>query len=184
MKISRTIVLVVLGFVFNGYAQNANYSQDFESFEKGTNLLKIKKKRFNSWGGATWTVSQTNKKGNNKSDKFATSGDKVNATLVQYHNLEVGKTYLFKVAVKITNAGGVNWKTNYAVKVISGAKGNTHIYGENNVKEPGENKWREHKIVFTVLEGKEKVALQVYRWAEGITLNVDDFSLTEMFGDN
>ena len=56
-------------------------------------------------------------------------------------------------------------------------KDDIHVYGEDKVKEPGENKWKTHKLEFTVIEGREKVALQVYRWAEGVTLNIDDFKL-------
>ena len=77
----------------------------------------------------------------------------------------------------MTNVNGAAWKTDYNVKATAGKKGDIYIYGEDKVKEPGENKWKTHKIEFTVVEGREKVADQVRRWAEGVTLNIDDFKL-------
>ena len=99
------------------------------------------KKKFNSWGKVKWTVTEEEGKGYNKSNKFASSSDEENATLVLYKNLEVGATYVFSAAVKITGTD-VDWKTNYSVKVASGKKGDMHQYGTEKVKEPGANKWQ------------------------------------------
>jgi hypothetical protein len=101
--------------------------------------------------------------------------------LVQYKNLEVGATYVFSVAVKMTNTDGVAWKGNYAVKVSSGGdKGSTpYFYKVDDIKEPEDDKWTLHELEFTVIEGKENVTLQVYRWAPGTTLNVDNFKLAK-----
>lgn len=176
----RQLILTLITVVcisFQTQAQNNNFNQDFELLAKGDNILKLQKKKFTTWGKSTWTVSETEGQGNNKSNKFASSGAEENATLVLYKDLEVGSTYVFSVAVKMTNAQGAAWKTNYSVKVTAGKKGDIHVYGEDKVKEPGENKWKTHKMEFTVVEGREKVALQVYRWAKGVTLNIDDFKL-------
>ena len=170
-------LMTLLAFSFSVYAQNTNFSQNFENLDSGKDITKLEKGKFTTWGNSTWTVTEKKGAGNNKSDKFASSDGAVNATLVLFKTLEVGATYEFSVAVKMTNAKGNAKKTNYMVKATSGKKGDMHKYAEDKVVEPGENQWKQHKIQFTVIEGREKVALQVYRWAEGITLNVDDFKL-------
>ncbi|PCI33657.1 MAG: hypothetical protein COB60_07425 [Flavobacteriaceae bacterium] len=170
-------VIAIFALIFTANAQKSDFYQSFEPLEKGKDITKLKKGKFGTWGKSTWTVTEKKGKGNNKSDKFASSNGAINATLVHYKTLEVGVTYVFSVAVKMTHAKGNVKKTNYSVKATSGKKGNTHKYGEVKVVEPGENKWKQHTIEFTVVKGREKVTLQVYRWAEGVILNVDDFKL-------
>lgn len=150
-------------------------NQNFESLADGENILTLQKGKFNTWGKSTWTVSEDTGKGFNNSNKFAVSGSKASATLVKYKNLEVGETYVFTVAVKVTNTGGQSWKGNYSVKVLSGDKNNTHFYSKEEIKEPKEGQWKEHKIKFTVKEGNENVCFQVYRWKSDVILNVDNF---------
>jgi len=163
--------------LFTTTAQKSDFHQTFETLEKGKDITKLQNGKFTAWGKSTWTVSEKKGKGNRASDKFASSDGTMNATLVVYKNLEVGATYEFRVAVKITNAKGNAKKTNYSVKASSGKKGDIHKYGEVKLVEPGGNNWKLHRFEFTVIEGREKVALQVYRWAEGVILNIDDFQL-------
>jgi len=158
-------------------AQNGNFKQDFEALEKGADVTKLQKKKFASWGKAKFTVSEEKGKGNGDSNKFVSSDGAENATLVVYKDLEVGTTYVFSVAVKMTNVNGKATKANYAVKATSGKKGDIHTYGQDKMVEPKANKWKEHKLEFTVIEGREKVTLTIYRWAKDVTLNVDDFKL-------
>ena len=173
--------ILILLFTFNVSIQaqkKVKINQNFENIEKGTDLLTLAKGKFVGWGKSTWTVTEKKGKGFNKSNKFASSDGEVNATLVQYKNLEVGTTYVFSVAVKVTNADKP-WKTNYAVNVTSGVEEAGHTYGKEEVKEPKQGEWKQHTIEFTLIEGKEKVTLRVYRWAKGVTLNVDDFKLVK-----
>ena len=172
-----TIAIFAVSFSIN--AQNSNFKQDFEALENGADITKLKKGKFASWGDAKFSVTVKDGKGNKGSNKFASSNGAVNATLVRYKTLEVGATYVFSVAVQMTNVKGNASKSNYTVKVASGKKGDVHIYGDNKMVAPKANNWKEHKIEFTVIEGREKVAFQVYRWAEGVTLNVDDFKLVK-----
>lgn len=160
-----------------GVNSQVAFNQTFEKLEKGANLLKLKKGKFSTWGKSTWSVTEAEGKGFNNSNKFASCGATENATLVQYKTLEAGATYVFSVAVKMTDVDGANWKGNYSIKVLSGAKSSTHFYGKEEIKEPKAGVWKEHKIKFTVEEGKENVCFQVYRWKEGVTLNVDNFKL-------
>jgi len=170
---------VIFIFTLTVNAQKAVFNQDFESLEKGADITKLQKGKFSAWGDAVFTVSAEKGKGNNKSDKFASSDDVVNATLVRYKDLEVGATYEFSVAVKMTNFSGNGSKVNYTIKVASGKKGDVHSYGEHKKVTPKGNTWKDHKIEFTVIEGREKVAFQVFRWAKDVTLNVDDFKLVK-----
>ena len=176
MKKLIITLMAVVGFVATSNAQEKIFFQGFENSETGKNVTKTQTKKLNSWGKATWTVTEKKGKGFNDSNKYASCGGEESATLVLNKNLEVGATYLFSAAVKVTNTD-VDWKTNYTVKVASGKKGDIHQYGGDIVKEPGANKWQQHEIEFTVVEGRESVMLQVYRWAKDVTLNVDDFKL-------
>jgi hypothetical protein len=178
MKNLIALLLMAASLTISIQAQQKESQQDFESLEKGEDITKLQKQKFGTWGKSAWTVSEKESEGFNKSNKFASSDGEVNATLVQYKNLEVGTTYVFSVAVKITNADKP-WKTNYAVNVTSGGKEDGHTYGKEEVKEPKQGEWKQHTIEFTVIEGKEKVTLHVYRWAKGVTLNVDDFMLSK-----
>ena len=100
--------------------------------------------------------------------------------MVKYTNLEVGATYVFSVAVKITNTGGQSWKSNFSVKVFSGkGKDDTHMYAKNDVKAGQDNKWEKHNLKFTVIEGRKNVVLQAYRRTKGVLLHVDDFKLVK-----
>lgn len=179
MKQLLVILSVFFSITLTVNAQKTLVNQTFENLEKGEDILKLQKEKYKTWGKSTWTVTEKKGKGFEKSNKFVSSGDEENANLVQYKNLEVGETYVFSVAVKMTNTGKQGWKSNYAVKATSGNKGDTHVYKVDDMKEPGANKWKQHKLEFTVIEGRERLALQVYRWAPNTTLNVDNFKLVK-----
>ncbi len=180
MKNLFTLLTCVLAVTFSATAQQnkAEFFQGFENLEAGKDVSKVQKKKLNTWGKVKFTVTEEEGKGFNKSNKYASSSDHENATLVLYRDLEVGATYVFSAAVKITGTN-VDWQTNYSVKVASGKKGDIHQYGTDKVKEPEAGKWQKHEIEFTVIEGRENVMLQVYRWAKDVTLNVDDFKLVK-----
>jgi len=178
MKRIYISLIAIFTFVLTTTAQKAEFFQGFENLEAGKDVTKTQKKKLSSWGDATWTVTETKGKGFNKSNKYASCSDEENATLVLYKDLEVGTTYVFSTAVKVTGTN-VGWKTNYSVKVTSGKKGDFHHYKKVELKEPGANKWQLHELEFTVIEGRENVMFQVYRWAKDVTLNVDDFKLVK-----
>jgi hypothetical protein len=179
----HTYVILILLFTFNLSTQaqtKVKLNQNFENLEKGTDLLTLAKGKFGGWGKSTWTVTEKKGKGFNNSNKFATSGDVANANLVKYTNLEIGATYVFSVAVKLTNTSGQSWKNNYSVKAFSGkGKDDTHMYAKNDVKAGKDNIWKKHNLEFTVIKGRENVVLQAYRKTKGVLLHVDDFKLVK-----
>lgn len=172
------ILLFVISICsYSASAQKTIFNQDFESVNKGQNILKFEKQKLKAWGESQWTVKEKKGKGFAGSNKYVSCGNKQNSTLVRYENLEVGSTYVFSVAVKVNNPDAQSWKSNYTVKVTSGKKGDIHRYGEDKMVEPKNGKWIEHKIEFTVVEGRENVILQVYRFAASMTLSADNFKL-------
>lgn len=178
MKSLLSLFISMLIFISGLHAQKTEYFQNFEDLNQGQNVLALKNKEFKGWGKSTFKVTENAGKGYNNSNKYASSGDQENTTLVKNMSLEAGKTYVFSAAVKMTNVEGQSWKGNYTLKVSSGKKGDVHIYDKEQIKEPTPDKWQNHKIKFTVKEGREAVVLQVFRWAKNTTLNVDDFKLT------
>lgn len=170
---------VIFAFTLTVNAQEAVFNQNFESLEKGENVKKLQKGKFTTWGQAIFTVTEEEGKGNNESNKFASSDGTGNAAIATYRDLEVGATYVFSVAVKMTNVKGKASNANYVVNATSGKKDDMHKYGQEKLVAPKANEWKEHTLAFTVIEGREKVSLSVYRWAKNVTLNVDDFKLVK-----
>ena len=177
----RKLFITVLVIVAYGATLNAQviFNQDFESLEKGEDILNLKRGKFKTWGKSTWSVTEEAGKGYDNSNKYGTSGAEENATLVQYKDLEPGEKYEFTVAVKMEGTGGANWKGNYAVKVASGAKNNIHFYGKEDIKEPKEGVWQLHTIPFKVKKGKTNISFQVYRWKPDVQISVDNFKLVK-----
>jgi len=179
MKQFYMLVIVAIAYTSTANAQKGEFNQNFESLDAGKNITKLQKGKFVTWGKSTWTVTEEEGKGFNNSNKYASSGDEVGSTLVQYRNLEVGATYVFSVAVKMTNVGKQAWKGNYTVHISSGKKGDVHSYGKEKIIEPKANIWEKHELEFTVIEGRERVIFNVYRWAKDVILNADDFKLVK-----
>lgn len=177
MRIYTTFIILCIAILTSNAQTLMN--QDFESLDKGTNILELEKGSFNSWGKSTWTVSEKKKKGFDKSSKYATSGVAKNANLVKYRKLKVGEKYKFSVAVKMSGAD-MDWKANYIVKVFSGKKGDMHVYKEIKTKDTEQDAWHLHEITFTIKEGRENICFQVSRWAEGVTMHIDNFRLEKI----
>jgi len=175
----KTIYIAIIAFFSMSISAQAQivFNETFESLDTGTNILKLKKAKFNTWSKATWTVTEQIGKGFNKSDKFASCGEGENVNLVQYRNLVAGETYIFSVAVKMTNTGGKSWAGNYSLKVTSGAKEDTYTYGTEKIEEVKEGDWTKHIIEFTVLKGKENVCFNVYRWKSDVIMHIDNFKI-------
>lgn len=176
----NTLLIICLAISFISFSQEIEFKQDFESLQDGSDVLKAKRNRLFKWGQCAWSVMETEGEGFEGSNKYAVSKDSENATLVKYNDLEAGATYVFSVAVKLTDVDQ-SWKSSYSVKVLSPEEGSkeNHVYGVNEVKDAVAGQWKKHNIEFTVVEGKEKVVLHVYRWAKGVSLNVDDFTLVK-----
>lgn len=177
-KILSLSILVIITTLSIGQNQKPEYNNNFEGYEDGTILNEpgVKKRLF-TWGETTtFTAKNTESKGNKGSNGYAVSSENQGVNCVKYFNLEKGETYVWQIAVKIE--GDVpSWKGKYSLKVISGKGDNAFKYIEENIDEPEFDKWIEYKKEFTVLEGYEKLNVQVARWASGTTLCVDDFIL-------
>lgn len=178
MKQISSLLIVLIASTFSVNAQTVVFNQDFEQ-SATVNVKSLQKKKLNSWGDAQWKVTEKENEGFNESNKFVSSDNGKNATLVWNKKLEVGATYKFSVAIKVTNTSKKSWKTNYTIKATSGKKGAIHKYAADENKEAAPNKWTQHEIEFTVIEGHELVNFQVYRFAENIHLYVDNFRIVK-----
>ncbi len=177
MKKNITLLLIFCFGIFALQAQTVVYKHDFE---KAANVnVKNLKHKLTSWNKAQWKVVEKPGEGANGSNKFVASGPEENATLVLYKTLEVGETYVFSADIKVTGIKKKSFKTNYTMKATSGKKGDVHMYAKDEVKEAAPNEWTHHEIEFTVVEGRETTMFQIYRWAKGITLNVDNFKVVK-----
>ncbi len=175
-KILTLSILLISTILIIGQNQKPEYKNNFEFYEDGTIITEpgVKKRLF-TWGKTTtFTAKTTESKGNKGSNGYAVSSENQGVNCVKYFNLENGETYIWKIAVKVE--GDVkSSKGKYALKVLSGKGDMSHKYIEQIIDEPEFGKWIEYKNEFTVIEGYEKLNVQVSRWASGTKLCVDDF---------
>lgn len=122
MKQRLILMAFVVGFGLTSFAQENVFKQDFENVENDADVTKLQKNKFTVWGNAKFTVTEKKGKGNKGSNKYTSSTGTESASLVVYRNLEVGVTYVFSVAVKMTNVDGNANKANYAVNATSGKR--------------------------------------------------------------
>ena len=55
-----------------------------------------------------------------------------------------------------------------------------HKYGSVKINDPEIDSWNSNEIKFTILDDKTKVTLQIFRFAEGCTMAVDNYKLVKL----
>lgn len=148
------------------------YTDDFESYTRGTNLLSV---GYDVWEG---TAQVTNEAGNghNGSSQFAKSDNsKIDFTLLRsVYPLETG-TYRVTCATKYTS--GVNHNPLNVRRLNASGVDQGNSYFNNGVAQ-GTGAWQEwNSGDFTVASGGEGVRIQHYRYGKVHTLLVDDVKL-------
>ena len=171
MKIANTFLF--LFFVTISFAQKEVYYEDFESQDIGAKLTSWKGMKFMGWNKSVWKVVEEN------DNKFGQSSDQQKVFLVKTFDLEAGATYRWSVDTKVVN-NGHGWKRSHTLTVTAKGDNDNHKYGFVSVDEPTSNKWNSSTIEFTVLDGKTKVSLQIFRFAEGAIMAVDNYKLTKL----
>jgi hypothetical protein len=71
-------------------------------------------------------------------------------------------------------------KRNHVLNVTNGNGDAMHKYGSIRINEPETDSWNSNEIKFTILEGKTKVTLQIFRFAEGCIMAVDNYNLVKL----
>lgn len=168
-KIFMIISLSSMGVLT--FAQESVFFQDFETLVEGKGIKSKEMGGFNFWGKAKWKIINENE------NNFARSNEVQGLSLIKVIKLEAEKSYKWKLKVK--PSGDNISRGNLVFSILSGPKEDRHEYLKVPVKNIKPNNWSVHEFDFKVISGREKVTLSLYRWAEGVVVDVDDFELKE-----
>ena len=165
--------LTALLFVVLLSAQEDIYNENFESHPIDTELTKWKGLKFQGWNKSVWKVVEE------EGNKFGQSTDQKKVFLIKSFELEAGATYRWSVDTKAVSEGK-SFKRNHVLNVTNGNGDSMHKYGSVKINEPEIDSWNSNEIKFTILEGKTKVTLQIFRFAEGCIMAVDNYKLVKL----
>ena len=159
-----------LSFMIN--AQEIIYNQDFEDQKIGTELRKGELK-FQGWNKSVWTVGQE------EDNMVATSTTQAKVFLIKSFDVTPGDSYRWTLKTKAVNNGPA-WKRTHVLSVVCGKGGESQQLSKENIAEPKNGTWASSSLDFTVPQNKSKVTLQLFRFAEGATVSVDNYKLVKI----
>lgn len=159
-----------LSFMIN--AQEIIYNQDFEDQKIGAELTKEKLK-FQGWNKSVWTVGQE------EDNMVATSTTQAKVFLIKSFDVTPGDSYRWTLKTKAVNNGPA-WKRTHVLSVVCGKGGESQQLAKENIAEPKNGTWASSSLDFTVPQNKSKVTLQLFRFAEGATVSVDNYKLVKI----
>jgi hypothetical protein len=159
-----------LSFMIN--AQEIIYNQDFEDQKIGAELTKGKLK-FQGWNKSVWTVGQE------EDNMVATSTTQAKVFLIKSFDVTPGDSYRWTLKTKAVNNGPA-WKRTHVLSVVCGKGGESQQLAKENIEEPKNGTWASSSLDFTVPQNKSKVTLQLFRFAEGATVSVDNYKLVKI----
>ena len=172
MKFYQLSVLVIMVLSFFGTAQELVYELDFEDQKIGTELTKGKLK-FQGWNKSVWTVGQE------EDNMVATSTTQAKVFLIKSFDVTPGDSYRWTLKTKAVNNGPA-WKRTHVLSVVCGKGGESQQLAKENIAEPKNGTWASSSLDFTVPQNKSEVTLQLFRFAEGATVSVDNYKLVKI----
>lgn len=172
MKKIYISIFLVVGLCISANAQKVVYELNFENLNIGTELTKGKLK-FQGWNKSVWTVQ---KDGNNK---FGVSTDQKKVFLIKSFDLTPGDSYRWTLETKAVNNGPA-WKRTLILSVVSGKGDESQQLAKENIAEPKNGTWVSSSLDFTVPQNKSEVTLQLFRFADGVTVSVDNYKLVKL----
>lgn len=159
-----------LSFMIN--AQEIIYNQDFEDQKIGAELTKGKLK-FQGWNKSVWTVGQE------EDNMVATSTTQAKVFLIKSFDVTPGDSYRWTLKTKAVNNGPA-WKRTHVLSVVCGKGGESQQLAKENIAEPKNGTWTSSSLDFTVPQNKSEVTLQLFRFADGTTVSVDNYKLIKI----
>ena len=159
-----------LSFMIN--AQEIIYNQDFEDQKIGAELTKGKLK-FQGWNKSVWTVGQE------EDNMVATSTTQAKVFLIKSFDVTPGDSYRWTLKTKAVNNGPA-WKRTHVLSVVCGKGGESQQLIKENIAEPMNGTWTSSSLDFTVPQNKSEITLQLFRFADGTTLSIDNYKLFKL----
>ena len=173
MKFFHISILFIMVFSFFGTAQELVYELDFEDQTVGTEITKRNTLQFQGWNKSVWTVGQE------EDNKVASSTTQAKVFLIKSFDVTPGNRYLWTLETKAVNNGPA-WKRTHVLSVVCGKGGESQQLIKENIAEPMNGTWTSSSLDFTVPQNKSEVTLQLFRFADGTTLSIDNYKLFKL----
>ena len=173
MKFFQLSVFFIIVFSFFGTAQELVYFLDFEDQTVGTEITKRNTLQFQGWNKSVWTVGQ------DEDNKVATSTTQAKVFLIKSFDVTPGYRYRWTLETKAVNNGPA-WKRTHVLSVVCGKGDESQQLAKESKSEPKNGAWASSSLDFSVPQNKSEVTLQLFRFAEGTTLSVDNYKLVRL----
>ena len=166
-------VLFIVVFSCFATAQELVYQLDFENQTVGTEITKRNTLQFQGWNKSVWTVRQE------EANKVATSTTQAKVFLIKSFDVIPGNRYRWTLETKVVNNGPA-WKRTHVLTVVCGKGDESQQLVKENIAEPKNGTWTSSSLNFTVPQNKSVVTLQLFRFAEGTEVSIDNYKLDKL----
>ena len=173
MKFFHLSILFIMVFSFFGTAQELVYELNFEDQTVGTEITKRNTLQFQGWNKSVWTVGQE------EDNKVASSTTQAKVFLIKSFDVTPGDSYRWTLKTKAVNNGPA-WKRTHVLTAVCGKGGESQQLVKENIAEPKNGTWTFSSLDFTVPQNKSEVTLQLFRFADGTTVSVDNYKLIKI----
>ena len=173
MKFFHLSVFFIAVFSFFGTAQELVYDLDFEDQTVGTEITKRNTLQFQGWNKSVWKVGQE------EDNKVATSTTQAKVFLIKSFDVTPGYRYRWTLETKAVNNGPA-WKRTHVLTVVCGKGDESQQLAKESKAEPKNGAWASSSLDFSVPQNKSEVTLQLFRFAEGTTVSVDNYKLVRL----
>ena len=173
MKFYHLSVFFIIVLSFFGTAQELVYELDFEDQTVGKEITKRNTLRFQGWNKSVWTVEQE------EVNKVATSTTQAKVFLIKSFDVIPGNRYRWTLKTKAVNNGPA-WKRTHVLTVVCGKGEESQQLVKENIAEPKNGTWTSSSLNFTVPQNKSEVTLQLFRFAEGTEVSIDNYKLDKL----
>ena len=173
MKFFHLSVFFIMVFLFFGTAQELVFELDFEDQTVGTEITKRNTLQFQGWNKSVWKVGQE------EDNKVATSTTQAKVFLIKSFDVTPGYRYRWTLETKAVNNGPA-WKRTHVLSVVCGKGDESQQLAKESKAEPKNGAWASSSLDFSVPQNKSEVTLQLFRFAEGTTVSVDNYKLVRL----
>ena len=173
MKFFHLSVFFIIVFLFFGTAQELVFELDFEDQTVGTEITKRNTLQFQGWNKSVWKVGQE------EDNKVATSTTQAKVFLIKSFDVTPGYRYRWTLETKAVNNGPA-WKRTHVLSVVCGKGDESQPLAKESKAEPKNGAWASSSLDFSVPQNKSEVTLQLFRFAEGTTVSVDNYKLVRL----
>ena len=90
-----------------------------------------------------------------------------------------GNRYRWTLETKVVNNGPA-WKRTHVLTVVCGKGDESQQLVKENIAEPKNGTWTSSSLNFTVPQNKSEVTLQLFRFAEGTEVSIDNYKLDKL----